>query len=131
MYEDNFRVNIKAVRGHRLSSVQFRTTDCWLSVKTESGNQPKRVVGRIVLISVSFIIYLCLCHVFSSLIPSVCPLVRLLLFFIRPSVSPFVVVFHSSVRLSVSPFVFVFHPSVGLFIGFLSCSWCCCCIGSV
>ena len=101
MYEDNFRVNIKAVRGHRLSSVQFRTTDCWLSVKTESGNQPKRVVGRIVLISVSFIIYLCLCHVFSSLIPSVCPLVRLLLFFIRPSVCPLVRLFLFFIRPSV------------------------------
>ena len=128
MYEDNFRVNIKAVRGHRLSSVQFRTTDCWLSVKTESGNQPKRVVGRIV--SVSFIVYLCLCHVFSSLILSVSPFVVVFHSFVRLSVSPFVV-FHSSVRLSVSPFVFVFHPSVGLFIGFLSLSWCSCCIGSV
>ena len=113
MYEDNFRVNIKAVRRHRLSSVQFRTTDCWLSVQTESGNQPKRVVGRIVLVSVSFIVYLCLCHVFSSLILSVSPFVVVFHSSVRLSVSPFVVVFHPSVRLSVSPFVFVFHPSVG------------------
>ena len=104
MYEDNFRVNIKAVRGHRLSSVQFRTTDCWLSVKTESGNQPKRVVGRIV--SVSFIVYLCLCHVFSSLILSV---------------SPFVVVFHSSVRLSVSPFVHRLSIALVVFLLYRLC----------